>query len=347
MNQLKQIQSQMFLLGLHQDRFTLSKLMAFCTDPSLGNLNYGEEVFHYIQNPCLFVYNRMIKAFAKRGSFRSAFELFRRLREEGLWPDSFKYPFVFKAIGCLREPLEGAKVHGLVVKTGFEFDAYVCNSLIDMYTDLGMVRNFKQLFDAMPDRNWLCWNVTISGYVRCRRFEDAFDMFQRMRCERNKKPDETTVVSTLSACTALKNLELGKQIHDYVKSELKLTTLIGNALLNMYAKCGCLNEGRRIFDEIPSKNVICCTSMVSGYVNCGRLDEAREVFDVSSIKDAVLWTAMINGYVQYNRFDEAVALFQEMQIRRVKGDKFTAVTLLTRCAQSGALEQGKWIPSRV
>ncbi|CAB4288547.1 unnamed protein product [Prunus armeniaca] len=304
MNQLKQIQSQMFLLGLHQDRFTLSKLMAFCTDPSLGNLNYGEEVFHYIQNPCLFVYYRMIKAFAKRGSFRSALELFRRLREEGLWPDSFKYPFVFKAIGCLREPREGAEVHGLVVKTGFEFDAYVCNSLIDMYTDLGMVRNFKQLFDAMPYRNWLCWNVTISGYVRCRRFEDAFDMFQRMRCESNKKPDETTVVSTLSACTALKNLELG----------------------------------RRIFDEIPSKNVICCTSMVSGYVNCGRLDEAREVFDVSSIKDAVLWTAMINGYVQYNRFDEAVALFQEMQIRRVKGDKFTAVTLLTCCAQSGALD---------
>lgn len=152
-----------------------------------------------------------------------------------------------------------------------------------------------------------------------------------------------TVVSTLSACTALKNLELGKQIHDYVKSELKLTTIIGNALLNMYAKCGCLNEGQRIFDEIPSKNVICCTSMVSGSVNCGRLDEAREVFDGSSIKDAVLWTAMINGYVQYNRFDEAVALFQEMQIRRVKGDKFTAVTLPTGCAQSGALEQGKWI----
>lgn len=75
----------------------------------------------------------MIKAFAKRGSFRSALELFRLLREEGLWPDSFTYPFVFKAIGCLREPREGAKVHGLVVKTGFEFDAYVCNSLIDMY----------------------------------------------------------------------------------------------------------------------------------------------------------------------------------------------------------------------
>lgn len=57
MNQLKQIQSQMFLLGLHQDRFTLSKLIAFCTDPSLGNLNYTEKVVHYIQNPWKDVWN--------------------------------------------------------------------------------------------------------------------------------------------------------------------------------------------------------------------------------------------------------------------------------------------------
>ncbi|PQQ20232.1 pentatricopeptide repeat-containing protein [Prunus yedoensis var. nudiflora] len=250
MNQLKQIQSQMFLLGLHQDRFTLSKLMAFCTEPSLGNMNYAEKVVHYIQNPCLFVYIRMIKEFAKTGSFRSAFELFRRLREEGLWPDSCTYPFVFKAIGCLREPREGAKVHGLLVKPGFEFDAY-----------------------GMLGAGGLRMLLICSSGCDVR----AIRSLMRLR----------TVVSTLSACTALKNLELGKQIHDYVKSELKLmTTIIGNALLNMYAKCGCLNEGRRIFDEIPSKNVICCTSMVSGSVNCGRLDEAREVFDGSSIKDA-------------------------------------------------------------
>ncbi|KAM1313916.1 hypothetical protein FF1_017744 [Malus domestica] len=61
----------------------------------------------------------------------------------------------------------------------------------------------------------------------------------------------------------------------------------------------------------------------------------------SATKDAVLWTAMINGdvKVQYNRFDEAVVLFQEMQPRRVKWDKFTAVALLTGSAQLGALEQ--------
>lgn len=331
------------MVGLHQSRGTLHKLMAFCTDPCLGNLGYAEKIFGYIQEPTLFVYNVMIKAYAKRGSFRRAVSLFERLREEGLWPDNFTYPYVLKAIGCLGEVQEGKKVHGFVVKTGLEFDTYVCNSLIDMYGQLGEIFYVKKLFEEMPERDSVSWNVTISAFVRCRRFSDSIGVFRRMRLESNEKPDEATVVSTLSACTALKNLELGKEIHDYVRNELGFTDKINSALLDMYAKCGWLNIAQKIFDEMPTKNVICLTSMVSGYINNGKLDEARELFERSPVRDVVLWTTMINGYVQYNRFDDAMILFQEMQSRRVKADKFTMVALLTGCAQLGALEQGEWI----
>ncbi|RXI00519.1 hypothetical protein DVH24_000753 [Malus domestica] len=72
--------------------------MIFCTDPSLGNFDYAEKVFHFIKDLCLFVYDEMIKAFAKRSSFRSVVELFRRLREEGLCPYNFTKPFVLKPL---------------------------------------------------------------------------------------------------------------------------------------------------------------------------------------------------------------------------------------------------------
>lgn len=317
--------------------------MVICTDRCLGNLLYAEKIFNYIQDPNLFIYNVLIKAFAKKGRFRKAICLFGQLKKDGLWPDNFTYPFVFKAIGSLREVWEGAKIHGFVVKTGLEFDTYVCNSLMDMYAELAMVENFKQLFEEMPQRDTVSWNVMISGYVRCGRFEEAVTIFQQMRRESNEKPDEATIVSTLSACTTLKNLELGKDIHSFAGNEFDLTAIIRNALVDMYAKCGCLTVARQIFDEMPEKNVICWTSMVCGYVRCGHLDEARELFERSPVRDTVLWTAMINGYVQFNCFDEALALFQEMQIRRVKPDKFIVVALLTGCAQLGALEQGKWI----
>lgn len=269
--------------------------------------------------------------------------LFSKLRERGVSPDNFTYPFVFKAVGCLGEVKKGEKVHGYVVKTGLEFDTYVCNSIMDMYAVLGKICNVKKLFDEMPDKDVVSWNVSISGHVKCMRFEDAVDVFRRMRQGCNLMPDEGTVVSTLSACTALKNLELGKEIHRYINQELEFTPIMGNALLDMYCKCGCLSEARELFDEMPNKNVICWTSMVSGYVNCGQLEKARDLFDRSPVRDIVLWTAMINGYVQFNRFDEAVALFREMQIIRLKPDKFILVALLTGCAQLGALEQGKWI----
>ncbi|KAM0974557.1 hypothetical protein ACFX2C_017728 [Malus domestica] len=41
-----------------------------------------------------------------------------------------------------------------------------------------MVESFKQVFDEMSERNRLCWNVTISRYLRCRRFEEALDVFR-------------------------------------------------------------------------------------------------------------------------------------------------------------------------
>ncbi|KAF5725806.1 hypothetical protein HS088_TW23G00535 [Tripterygium wilfordii] len=344
MAHLKQIHAQMFRVGIHQDPNAVKKLMTFCTEPSHGSLRYAEIVFDCIQDPCLFIYNLMIKAVAKKGRFRNALSLFSKLRGDGLSPDNFTYPFVFKAIACLGEVLEGAKVHGFVVKSGLEFDTYVSNSIMDMHALLGDVECMKKIFDEMPERDVVSWNVMISGYVRCRRFDDAINVFRRMRQRSDLKPNEASVVSTLSACAALQNLELGEEIHRYVNEELGYTTLIiGNALLDMYCKCGCLSTARKIFDETPSKNVICWTSMVSGYVNCGQLDEAKRLFERSPTRDIVLWTAMINGYVQLNRFDEAVALFREMQIKRVKPDKFIVVALLTGCAQLGALEQGKWI----
>ncbi|XP_047160001.1 pentatricopeptide repeat-containing protein At1g31430 [Vigna umbellata] len=343
MFQLKQIQAHIFSVGLQQDRDTLNKLMAFSMDSSLGDFNHANRIFKYIHTPSLFIYNLMIKAFVKRGSFRSALSLFQQLREHGVWPDNYTYPYVLKGIGCIGEVGEGKKVHAFVVKTGLEFDAYVGNSLMDMYAELGLVDGFTQVFEEMPERDTVSWNIMISGYVRCKKFQEAVDVYRRMRKESNEKPNEATVVSSLSACTVLRNLELGKEIHYYIVNELDFTTVMGNALLDMYCKCGHVSVAQQIFDAMTVKNVNCWTSMVNGYVTCGLLDRARDYFERSPSRDIVLWTAMINGYVQFNRFEEAIALFGEMQMRGVKPDNFIVVTLLTGCAESGALEQGKWI----
>ncbi|KAL2460584.1 Pentatricopeptide repeat-containing protein [Abeliophyllum distichum] len=341
MAHLKQIQAMLFSHGLHWNIDILHKIMAFTT--ATKNLSHAERIFHHIENPTLFIYNVMIKVYAKKGSYKKAIFLFDDLRVRGLWPDNYSYPFVLKAVEGLGELDRGKRIHGFVIKSGVLFDSYVCNSVMDMYGGLGCVQSLSKVFEELSQRDVVSWNVLISGLVKSERFEDAVGVYKRMRKEGNVRPDEATIASTLSACTALKKFDLGKDIHEYVKREIGFTMIIGNALLDMYAKCGCLDVARGIFDAMPEKNVICWTSMVSAYVNGGLLDEARALFEMSPARDLVLWTAMINGYVQFNRVYEAMALFREMQMARVKPDKFTLVALLTGCAQLGALEQGEWI----
>ncbi|CAA0259943.1 unnamed protein product [Arabidopsis thaliana] len=289
------------------------------------------------------MYNKMLKSLADGKSFTKVLALFGELRGQGLYPDNFTLPVVLKSIGRLRKVLEGEKVHGYAVKTGLEFDSYVSNSLMGMYASLGKIEITHKVFDEMPQRDVISWNGLISSYVGNGRFEDAIGVFQRMSQESNLKFDEGTIVSTLSACSALKNLEIGEGIHKYVVTEFEMSVRIGNALVDMFCKCGYLDKARAVFDSMRDKNVKCWTSMVFGYVSNGRIDEARELFERSPVKDVVLWTAMMNGYVQFNRFDEALELFRCMQTAGIRPDNFVLVSLLTGCAQTGALEQGKWI----
>ncbi|XP_009607091.1 pentatricopeptide repeat-containing protein At1g31430-like [Nicotiana tabacum] len=342
--QLKQIHAQVIILNFHKRIGILHKLLAFTTDTLQGgDFNYAKKIFTYCHSRTLFMYNVMIKGYVKNGQFKQPLFLFDELRIGGLCPDSFTYPFVFKAIGELKMVKEGEKIHGYVLKSGVWFDNYVGNSVMDMYGLFGCVTSLNKVFDEMTHRDSVAWNILISGFVRCGRYGDAVGVYMKMREKSGVKPDEATIVSTLSACTALKSLELGKEIHRYVVEELGFSVIIGNALVDMYSKCGFLMVARQIFDDMPTKNVICWTSMVSGYVNRGQLDEAGKLFERSPVRDLVLWTTMINGYVQFNRVDDAMNMFRTMQMQRIKPDKYTLVALLTGCAQIGAFEQGEWI----
>ncbi|RZC92006.1 hypothetical protein C5167_027896 [Papaver somniferum] len=350
MKELRQIQSQVFRVGLSQNRDAVNELLVFCTDPKSGNFQYAERVFSYTEEPTLFLYNLMIRASTKLGNLRRCVSLFIGLREDGLSPDNFTFPFVLKAIGCSKMVLEGKKIHGLIVKTGFEFVSFVRNSLMDMYTEMGVEK-----------------------------LRNALVIYRKMREESGFKPDEATLVSTLSACAALRNLELGKEIQLYIRSELGFTVLLSNALLGMYSKCGCLIQARQVFDEMPVKNLITWTSVVSGYVKAGQIDEARELFKRSPVvlnwepwnkgdgsmdtskdhnirmdavvgaalidmyakcgfieksmeiflkvdeRDRSIWTAIICGLALNGQTNKALELFSEMKLAGVKPDDITSI----------------------
>ncbi|KAI3771176.1 hypothetical protein L6452_02335 [Arctium lappa] len=159
-------------------------------------------------------------------------------------------------------------MHGYVVKLGFAKDGYVRNALMDLYCRMGKVDIARNIFDSMEIKDTVSWNTMITGYVVSGCHEHALDLLHKMKQrdetdEENDakkitcKPNSITLMTVLPGCAALAALAKGKEIHAYaVRNLLASDVAVGSALTDMYAKCGCLNLARSVFDSMPVRNVI-------------------------------------------------------------------------------------------
>ncbi|KAL0405161.1 UNVERIFIED_CONTAM: Pentatricopeptide repeat-containing protein, mitochondrial [Sesamum latifolium] len=165
-----------------------------------------------------------------------------------------------------------------------------------------------------------------------------------MEMEGDVDPDEVTMIRVVTACTQLEDLKLGCEFHCCIRDRgLNMTVPLTNVLLNMYVKCGDLEEENELFERMEEKTMVSWTTMAMGYAKFGYLDAARRLFNVMPEKDVVPWNAVISAYAQAGRGKEALSLFHEMQAMKVEPDEVTMVSCLSTCAQLGALDVRIWI----
>ncbi|XP_024315683.1 putative pentatricopeptide repeat-containing protein At5g40405 [Brachypodium distachyon] len=120
---------------------------------------------------------------------------------------------------------------------------------------------------------------------------------------------------------------------------------VQSGVVSMYAAVGDVGAVRAAFEEILNPDVVCVTAMLGAIAAGGDVDTARELFDGMPERDHVAWNAMIAGYVHVGRSWEALSLFDEMQKAGAAVGEATLVSVLTACAQIGALERGMWVHS--
>ncbi|KAH7656959.1 TPR-like protein [Dioscorea alata] len=158
------------------------------------------------------------------------------------------------------------------------------------------------------------------------------------------RPNDVTMVSILSVCGKKGDLELGKWIHSYIEiNDIPKDLILINAILDMYVKCGSIEDAKQLFDKMTERDSVSWTTMLAGYAKAGELDAARRVFDSMPQHDIASWNALISGYEQNGQPKEALALFNESQLSDVRPDQVTLVATLSACSQLGALELGCWI----
>ena len=257
----------------------------------------------------------------------------------GFRPDAYTFPPLLKAVARRGGP---AAVHAHVVKFGLGRGAHEASALVAAYAAVGDGAAARAaLLDARGAP--VAWNALISGHCRGKRFGESSRAFADM-VRAGAAPTPVTYVSVLSACGKGRDLLLGVQVHKRVVESGVLPDLkVESALVGMYVDCADIDSAWRLFEDMEVRNVVAWTSLVSGLARLGQVDRARELFDGMPERDAVLWTAMIDGYVHAARFREALEMFREMQYNNVMADEFTMVSVITACAQLGALEIGEWV----
>ncbi|KAJ6924439.1 pentatricopeptide repeat-containing protein ELI1 [Populus alba x Populus x berolinensis] len=174
----------------------------------------------------------------------------------------------------------------------------------------GQVSVVEKLFDEMPGRDVISWNTMLMAYVHNGNLGEALECFKRMR-ESGLVPDEATLVTMLSASAQLSLLEHGRSIHSIIDSlNLPMTISIGTALLDMYAKCGCIEQSRLLFENMPRREVS-------------------------------TWNVMICGLASHGLGKDALTLFERFLNEGLHPMNVTFVGVLNACSRAGLVKEGR------
>ena len=145
---------------------------------------------------------------------------------------------------------EDQQVHSRVFRSGFVSIQFVQTALVNMYAKSEEVWLAQLVFDQISERNLVAWSAMIGGYVRVGLVDETFELFREMQMV-GIVPDQVTMVSVVSACASTGSLDIGRWVHAYIEKQMiDIDLELGTALVNMYAKCGCIEKAKAICDNL-------------------------------------------------------------------------------------------------
>ncbi|XP_074311716.1 pentatricopeptide repeat-containing protein At1g09190 [Silene latifolia] len=326
---------------LHQSNQVLSHFVSVCR--ANGKLRHAELVFQQAHFPDLLLYNAMIKGYSVSGPFEKSLVLFSDMKNKRVLPNEYTFAPLIKSCCGIRDQRVGKFVHCDVMKIGLERRNSVRIGIVEFYAGCGDMGYAKKVFDEMPHRDVIVWNLMVRGFCKigdvdmglrlfrqmrersivswnsmisnlekCGRDRQALDLFQEMQANGVYRPDEATVVTVLPICARLGEFSVGKWLHSYAQSSglFQDFVTVGNSIVSFYCKCGDLETADRVFREMPRKNVIS-------------------------------WNTLLSGLAFNGKGELGVDFFNEMISRGVKPNDSSFVGVLTCCSHARLLQKGR------
>lgn len=263
----------------------------------------------------VLVMNSIVEMYCANGYFIEGLKIFSQFCFTGKFHYLNPETMATLVQGCAREGLLdlGKGIHGNLIKHGFFPCIVVENSLIDMYAKSQRVNSAHQIFTKMNERDVISWNTMILCYAKNDHAQDSLQLLSKIHFKEGDSivPDFVTMLGSLQACTELASLQQGEIIHGYaIRSGLGCDVFIGNSLIDMYAKAGTIDSAKRIFADMPIKDLASWNSMIAAYGMHGDGYSALQAF--TKMKEC--------GYFQPNAI--------------------TFVNVISACSHSGLIKEG-------
>ncbi|WOH10450.1 hypothetical protein DCAR_0729919 [Daucus carota subsp. sativus] len=272
-----------------------------------------------------------------------------------------------KSLNCIKQ------VHAFAYKTALKNDPVIAGEFILCCAVLitNAIEYAQRFFLEITQPDVFMYNTLIRGFSDSNSPQRALTTFVEM-C-RNLNPDSYSFAFILKAAALSRCFRTGVQLHCMgMKYGLDTHVFVGTTLVSMYAECGGLEFARKVFDEMPERNVVAWNAMVNGFCRGGELKGAEEVFGLMPVrdldswnvmlagyvkagevevaekffleipeKDGVSWSTMIVGFAQNCCFDSAFGYFREMQRIGMRSNEASLTGVLSACSQAGAFEFAK------
>ncbi|PUZ69054.1 hypothetical protein GQ55_2G078100 [Panicum hallii var. hallii] len=257
-------------------------------------------------------WNTIISGLMRNGRAAEALDRLQLMVRAGVVFNHYTYSTAFSLAGMLSLMDLGRQLHGRVVMAALEDDAFVCSSLMDMYCKCGEMKAALSIFDRWSRSTGdvkFAWSTMVAGYVQNGREEEAIEFFRRM--QREGVPAEPFILTSVAAaCANAGMVEQGRQVHGLVERlGHRFDTPLASAIVDMYSKCGSLEDACRIFDSVEAKNV-------------------------------TLWTTMICSYASYGQGAMSIEIFNRMEEEKITPNEITLVAVLSACSHSGLVSEG-------
>lgn len=275
-----------------------------------GHVDEAILVFEEIEMPNEFSWTTVISGFIESERYQEALELFGNMNSStSAKPSQFTLVGVLQACSGLAALNQGKQTHGYIIKLGFQNHVFIGSALIDMYAKSGSINDASQVFSNMSALDLVSWSSMVTAYAQHGHGEEALTLFSEFQ-DGQTTIDESIWSTCLSACASLVALDMGKQVHArIIRSGFESHLHVGSGIIDMYCKCGNIDDACKFFNLMRGHNV-------------------------------VSWTALVCGYAQHGLGKEALDLFNKMKEAGVEPDGVTFVGVLTACSHVGLVEEG-------